>query len=178
MKLLIAFAAASLLAACSPAPEEPTLGAVAPVSAPAPAPVTAPAIPVATAAPAAANAITVLVHKSPTCSCCSGWVQHLRESGFVVQVDDTDDMDPIKARLGVPAEMAACHTAEVGGYFVEGHVPAADIRRLLAEKPAARGLAVPGMPMGSPGMGEPGSGPPYTVELIAADGSSQPFQQH
>jgi hypothetical protein len=171
MKSLIAIAAFVVLVACARTPE-PTV----PVLASAPAKPAAIPVPIPT--PTAESAVTVLVHKSPTCSCCSGWVDHLRQAGFVVQVDDTDVMDPIKSRLGVPAEKAACHTAEVGGYFIEGHVPASDIRRLLAEKPAARGLAVPGMPMGSPGMGEPGSGSPYTVELIAADGSSRPFQQH
>lgn len=173
MKSFLVLTAGVLLAACARAPA-PTAPLPTAPSANVPA-----AIPVAlTPAPTAANAVTVLVHKSPTCSCCSGWVEHLRAAGFVVQVDDTDALDPIKTRLGVPADKAACHTAEVGGYFIEGHVPADDIRRLLAEKPAARGLALPGMPMGSPGMGEPGSGPAYTVELIAADGSSQPFQQH
>jgi hypothetical protein len=171
MKSVILLASVVLLAACGRAPES-TLSAV--VATPA----AAPSIPVAMAAPAAVTADTVLVHKSPSCSCCSGWVEHLRQSGFIVEVDDTDAMDPIKARLGVPTEKAACHTAEVGGYFIEGHVPAADVRRLLAERPAARGLALPGMPMGSPGMGPPGSGSAYTVELIAADGSSQPFEQH
>ena len=171
MKSMNLLASAVLLAACARAPES-TLSAV--VATPA----AAPSMPIAMPGPAAAAAVTVLVHKSPSCSCCSGWVEHLRQSGFVVQVDDTDAMDPIKARLGVPAGKAACHTAEVGGYFIEGHVPASDIRRLLAERPAARGLALPGMPMGSPGMGEPGSGPAYTVELISADGSSRPFQQH
>jgi len=173
MRYLLVAATTLLLAACARAPEAtvpsapPVVAAAVSVAVPAPPPVAIPA-----------DMVTVLVHKSPTCGCCGGWVEHLRASGFVVQVDDTDSLDLIKARLGVPADKAACHTAEVGGYVIEGHVPAEDIRRLLAEKPAARGLVLPGMPMGSPGMGEPGSGPPYTVELLATDGSSRSFQQH
>ena len=175
--LALVLAAALAAAACGrvPAPEAATSEIVAnPPAVPTPV-----APPVAReTAPTPADALLVLVHKSPTCSCCEGWVQHLREAGFVVQVDDTEALDPIKQRLGVPRDKASCHTAEVGGYVIEGHVPAEDIHRLLAEKPQARGLALPGMPIGSPGMGEPGSGPPYTVELIAPDGSSTAFAQH
>ena len=98
------------------------------------------------------SAIAVTVYKSPTCMCCNAWVDHLKENGFVVTAVDTTDVDAVKQRLGVAPQHAACHTATVGGYVVEGHVPAADIRRLLAEKPAITGLAVPGMPVGSPGM--------------------------
>jgi hypothetical protein len=99
----------------------------------------------------------ITVHKDPGCGCCTGWVQHLERSGFTAKVIETRNLDPIKARLGVPDDLAACHTAEIDGYVIEGHVPAGAIKRLLTEKPAARGLAVPGMPVGSPGMegGEP-----------------------
>src|SRR5262245_34015790 len=86
----------------------------------------------------------VTVYKSPSCGCCSKWVAHMREAGFTVEVRDVDNVHPIKMRVGLP-----CHTAEVGGYFLEGHVPAADVKRLVTEKPAAKGLAVPGMPVGS-----------------------------
>jgi len=116
----------------------------------------------------------VTVHKDPNCGCCSGWVQHLREAGFAVAVDDASDLDAVRRRLGIPPELRACHTAEMDGYLLEGHVPAVALRRLLAERPKARGLAVPGMPSGSPGMnGEP---QPYTVMLFEADGH-RPFMR-
>lgn len=119
------------------------------------------------------------VHRSPSCGCCLKWVEHLRESGFRVSVNDTDDMQAVKQRLGVPENQRSCHTAQVGGYFVEGHVPAADIRRLLKEKPKARGLAVPGMPLGSPGMEVPdGTKQPYAVELVSRDGSTTTYSRH
>ncbi len=109
---------------------------------------------------AAGAAITV--HKDPNCGCCSGWVDHLQASGYAAKVIETADIDAVKKRLGVPADLAACHTAEVGGYIVEGHVPARAIAKLLAERPSAKGLAVPGMPAGSPGMG----GDPEVYEVI------------
>lgn len=119
------------------------------------------------------------VHKTPTCGCCTVWVEHVREAGFEVDVVDVDDLGPVKQRLGVPYAKGSCHTAEVGGYLVEGHVPASDIARLLAEAPAARGLVLPGMPLGSPGMEMPdGRRDAFTVELVDADGSAQPFQHH
>ena len=99
----------------------------------------------------------MVVSKDPNCRCCSGWVEHVRASGFPVETIETSDLAPIKQRLGVPPDLAACHTAEIGGYAIEGHVPAAAINRLLSERPAAKGLAVPGMPVGSPGMEVPGS---------------------
>lgn len=120
-----------------------------------------------------------LVHKSPTCGCCELWVDHLKEAGFQVEVRDAEDITPVKQRLGVPYGKGSCHTAEIGGYFVEGHVPAADIKRLLAEKPNAKGLVLPGMPMGSPGMEAPdGKAQPYTVELVGRDGTTSPFSAH
>lgn len=94
----------------------------------------------------------VVVYKTPRCGCCADWVAHLRANGFSVTVEEMQDLSPIKARFGVPADLESCHTATVDGYVVEGHVPASDVKRLLAEKPAARGIAVPGMPVGSPGM--------------------------
>jgi hypothetical protein len=121
----------------------------------------------------------VMVHKSPTCGCCVVWVKHLEAAGFSVKTQDSNDMDAIKSRLGVPAGKGSCHTAEVGGYFVEGHVPAADIKRLLAEKPDARGLTVPGMPLGSPGMEVPdGRVQPYAVELVGRDGRTRVYSRH
>ncbi|WEX09226.1 DUF411 domain-containing protein [Chelativorans sp. AA-79] len=109
----------------------------------------------------------VSVTKDPSCGCCDGWVAHIEAAGFPVRVVESVDMDGLKRRLGVPAELASCHTAEVGGYVVEGHVPAPAIRRLLAERPDARGLAVPDMPAGSPGMDFPGVDPePYEAFLF------------
>jgi hypothetical protein len=94
----------------------------------------------------------IMVYRDPSCGCCGGWVDHLRQSGYAVTVDERSDLDPIKRQLGVPAELWACHTASVAGYAVEGHVPAHALTRLLAERPTLKGLAVPGMPIGSPGM--------------------------
>ncbi|KGM57624.1 copper amine oxidase [Lysobacter arseniciresistens ZS79] len=121
----------------------------------------------------------MLVHKSPSCGCCVHWVEHMREAGFTVEVRDVDNVQAVKDRVGVPTGKASCHTAEVGGYFIEGHVPAADVKRLLAEAPEARGLTVPGMPAGSPGMELPdGRVQPYAVELVANDGSTTEFSRH
>jgi hypothetical protein len=117
---------------------------------------------IATGASAAAKP-AISVSKDPYCGCCTGWVEHLRRNGFVATVVDSADMQAVKARLGVPAELASCHTAEIAGYVIEGHVPARAINRLLTEKPKARGLAVPGMPAGSPGME---GGKPETYEVV------------
>ena len=120
-----------------------------------------------------------IVHKTASCGCCGVWADHLKAAGFLVEIRDTDDMHPVKQRLGVPAGKASCHTAEIGGYVVEGHIPASDIKRLLEERPTARGLVLPGMPAGSPGMEMPdGYVQPYTVELVRTDGSTEPFAQH
>lgn len=115
-------------------------------------------------------AADITVYRSPSCGCCGAWVDHLRENGFSVTVREQDDLDPVKALLGVPGALQACHTATVGGYVVEGHVPARDIRRLLAEQPRGIGLAVPGMPAGSPGMEQGGEVEPYEVLLFGAGG--------
>jgi len=98
---------------------------------------------------------TITVYKDPGCGCCKSWIEHLIKHGYRVDAKDTPDMTAIKRTLGVPDGLAACHTAIVNGYLIEGHVPAADIARLLKEKPKVAGLAVPGMPMGSPGMEGP-----------------------
>lgn len=121
----------------------------------------------------------MIVHKDPNCGCCEKWIEHVRAAGFTVDVRNESDMNPIKERLGVPYGKGSCHTAEVGGYVIEGHVPAEDILRLLAEKPDARGLTVPGMPAGSPGMELPdGRVQAYAVELIARNGSVTTFAHH
>lgn len=104
----------------------------------------------------------VTVHKDPNCGCCGGWADHLKAAGFPVNILNSTDLAAVRRRLGVPDDLAGCHTAEMAGYVVEGHVPAPAIKRLLSEKPQAKGLAVPGMPLGSPGM----DGPPEVYEVI------------
>jgi hypothetical protein len=99
---------------------------------------------------------TITVYKSPTCGCCSKWIEHMRSHGFEVKSMDVEDITSVKTANGVPPEAASCHTALVGGYVLEGHVPADSVKRLLREKPKVAGLAVPGMPVGSPGMEVPG----------------------
>lgn len=121
----------------------------------------------------------IAIHKDPNCGCCKVWAAHLRNAGFKVTEHEEDDMALIKRKLGVPEGKYSCHTAEVDGYVIEGHVPAADIKRLLAERPDAKGLTVPGMPLGSPGMEVPdGRADAYTVELFKADGSSAPYAEY
>ncbi len=112
----------------------------------------------------AASGLVITVHKDPACDCCTGWVTHLEQNGFRVQVIETQELNRVKSRLGVPSDLAACHTAEADGFVLEGHVPAAAAKRFLAELPRAKGLAVPGMPSGSPGMG--GDAEEYEVILF------------
>lgn len=126
----------------------------------------------------AANAAQLTVHKSPYCGCCAKWIEHVQKQGFTVKVVETEDMASVKKRLGVPDKMASCHTTQAGGYFIEGHVPAADIKRLLAQKPRAAGIAVPGMPAGSPGMDMGGQRQPYATILVQRDGKTKLFAQH
>ena len=104
---------------------------------------------------AAAEPAEIHVYKTPSCGCCNGWIDHLRANGFSVRATDVRNLTPIKRSNGIPPELASCHTALVDGYVVEGHVPAEDVRRMLEKKPAIAGLAVPGMPIGSPGMEGP-----------------------
>lgn len=161
-----------LATACARASEEA-------VSSPATATATASAVEATAGATIDRELPLAIVHKTASCGCCGVWADHLKAAGFAVEIRDTDDMHPVKQRLGVPAGKASCHTAEIGGYVVEGHIPASDIKRLLKERPTARGLVLPGMPAGSPGMEMPdGHVQPYTVELVLADGSTQPFAQH
>ena len=129
--------------------------------------------------PSSTHLPPLTVYKSPTCSCCIKWVEHMRDAGFEVTVNDVDNVHPVKMRVGVPPGKGSCHTAEVGGYFLEGHVPASDVKRLLTQRPAAKGLAVPAMPLGSPGMEVPdGRKQPYDVELVANDGTTSRFSRH
>jgi hypothetical protein len=120
------------------------------------------------------------VWKSPTCGCCKDWIAILEAEGFSVKAIDEGNA-AVRQRLGIPARLGSCHTALIGGYAVEGHVPAREIRRLLAEKPAAVGLTVPGMPIGSPGMDGPeygGRRDPYDVLLVLRDGSTRVFASY
>ena len=119
----------------------------------------------------------MIVYKSPTCGCCTAWVDHVKQAGFRVVVHDTVDVQPVKDRWGVPAALASCHTARVGRYVIEGHVPASDIQRMLKEKPAFAGIATPGMPMGSPGMESPRP-EPYDVVSFEKHGKTAIYARH
>ena len=117
---------------------------------------------------------TVLVYKSPTCGCCNGWVEHMEAAGFTVDARDVRDLMTVKRDGGVPPQMSSCHTAIIDGYVVEGHVPADQVKRLLAERPEGAGIAVPGMPIGSPGMEGPNP-QPYQVLSFSHDGQPGVF---
>jgi len=128
----------------------------------------------------AASGPAVQVWKSPTCGCCHDWIAHMEAHGFRVTAHDDGNTDA-RARAGLPVKYGSCHTAYVGGYAVEGHVPAADVQRLLKERPAAIGLAVPGMPIGSPGMDGPAYGgrrDAYQVLLVLRDGTARVWSDH
>ncbi|CRK74760.1 Protein of unknown function, DUF [Nereida ignava] len=128
----------------------------------------------------AATGPLMQVVKDPNCGCCGAWINVMASAGFDVKVRDVpyDDLVQLKADSGISDEMASCHTAHVDGYIIEGHVPAPDIERLLAERPDAIGLAVPGMPWGSPGMGPENKRDAYTVYLIRKDGSVETFTEY
>ena len=125
----------------------------------------------------ASAADAVDVYKSPYCGCCGKWVEHLRQAGFDVRTHDVNDVPAARQRFGMPEHLGSCHTAKVAGYVVEGHVPAADIQRLLKEKPKAIGIAVPSMPPGSPGMESP-KPVPYNTLLVQAGGATSVFAKH
>ena len=129
------------------------------------------------AAPGALNT-EITVFRSPDCHCCSRWIAHMEAAGFQIQDTITEDMAAIKDQYGVPDRLASCHTAIADGYVLEGHVPAADVQRLLATRPAVVGLAAPGMPMGSPGMETDSKAEPYTVFSFTASGATAPFSEH
>lgn len=132
----------------------------------------------ASSAWAAPAAPVVDVYKSPTCGCCTKWIDHLKANGFAVRSHDTQDVAQHKQRLGIPAGYDSCHTAVVGGYVIEGHVPASDIKRLLKEKPQARGLTVPGMPIGSPGMEQGNQKDKYEVILLDKNGAPRVYSRY
>jgi hypothetical protein len=124
--------------------------------------------------------LLVEVWKDPTCGCCKDWVKHLQDNGFAVKVNESGNT-AMRAKLGMPAQLGSCHTGLVGGYAIEGHVPASDIRRLLQQKPQAVGLTVPGMPVGAPGMDDPAYGgrrDPYDVLLVLPSGQSRVFASY
>jgi hypothetical protein len=126
-----------------------------------------------------ADAADIVVYKDPNCGCCRKWVDYMRDAGYSVEARNTRNLPAIKAEQGVPNQARSCHTAIVAGYFIEGHVPAADVRRLLSERPDIRGLSAPGMPVGSPGMEVPGQAPqPYQVLAIGSDGTATVFASH
>jgi hypothetical protein len=118
-----------------------------------------------------------VVYKSPTCGCCASWVAHMKANGFRTKVVEQSDINAVKQRFGVPAQLASCHTALVGGYVVEGHVPASAVKRLLKENPGALGVSAPGMPIGSPGMDGP-SQQPFAVQLFDERGRTRAFESY
>jgi hypothetical protein len=120
----------------------------------------------------------VTVYKSPTCGCCSKWIEHMQGNGFEVKAVDVEDIDLVKRTYGVPAAAASCHTALVNGYVIEGHVPAESVSRLIREKPALAGIAVPGMPAGSPGMEVPGRKDSYSVISFDKAGQQSVYEKH
>jgi hypothetical protein len=122
-------------------------------------------------APRSASAMTITTYKSPTCGCCQKWIDILRADGFDVQVEDMPDVTPVKAQHAIPPRLWSCHTSVIEGYAVEGHVPPDLIRRMVQERPAFAGIAVPGMPVGSPGMEQGTEKEPYQVVSFTRDGS-------
>jgi len=138
----------------------------------------------ATSVPTSASATPqikpeVVMYKPPTCDCCTGWAEHLRQDGFTVVINKREDMEAIKTKFGVTKKLASCHTAIVDGYVIEGHVPAADVDRLLKERPDIVGLTAPGMPMKSPGMQAVGLQPQgYTVLAFDKDGNTTVFHRY
>jgi hypothetical protein len=131
------------------------------------------------AAVAAPDPKTMTIYMSPTCGCCAKWVEHVEAAGFKTVVHEDEDMETVKDSLGVPKDVRSCHTAQVEKYLIEGHVPAEDIKSLLAKKPAASGLAAPGMPASSPGMAVPGQPhEAYDVLLFRRDGKTEVYARH
>ena len=125
----------------------------------------------------AQSTLGIEVYKNQYCGCCHEWIKHLEKNGFKVTANDVPDTAPVRESLGIPVKLGSCHTAKIGGYAIEGHVPAADIKRLLKEKPKAIGLAVPGMPAGSPGMESPNP-QPYNTLLVMKDGTTKVWAKH
>ncbi|MEB3231185.1 MAG: DUF411 domain-containing protein [Leptolyngbyaceae bacterium] len=131
-----------------------------------------------TMAQPAATDYEITVFRSPTCGCCGQWIEHMQAAGFTVKDEITQDMDAVKQQYGISSGLASCHTTVAGNYVIEGHVPAEDVQRLLAEAPDIAGIAVPGMPIGSPGMESGSYIEPYTVIAFSADGTNTVFANH
>jgi hypothetical protein len=135
--------------------------------------------PAAPVAGSSAKPTPITIYKSSSCECCAKWVDHVRDNGFEPMVHDEEDMDAIKAQLGVPEGVRSCHTALVGKHLIEGHVPASDIKRLVVEQPRVAGLAVPGMPPGTPGMAQPGAKiAGFEVVAFQLDGTTKTFARY
>lgn len=120
----------------------------------------------------------VVSFRSPSCGCCEGWIEHMQAQGFQIEDNVVDDIEAVKREHHVPPDLASCHTAIANGYVIEGHIPAADVSRLLAEKPDVLGIAVPGMPIGSPGMESGDIQQPYAVYTFTENGTPEVFQDH
>jgi hypothetical protein len=163
-------ALAAAVAACAAPPEQTRAAEAAPAK-----PAANAASAVHAAGHSAESSLLAVVYKTPSCGCCKKWVEHLEANGFKVEVHDMDEVEPVKVALGVPGQLASCHTAKVGDYVFEGHVPAETIQRVLREKPAAAGFAVPGMPMGSPGMEGPTTDR-YDVVAFNEDGTTRVYE--
>ena len=131
-----------------------------------------------TVSQSAGNNKIMVVYHDPSCGCCTKWIDHMEKSGFKVRDIRTTNMDEVKERLHVPDHLMSCHTAIIGGYVIEGHVPAADVKRLLEQRPDVQGLSVPGMPLGSPGMEYQGREQPYNVLLFNASGDTGTFSHY
>lgn len=136
--------------------------------------------PLTLARPAFASAREIKVYKTPTCSCCGAWIEHLGKAGFSASVTELEQeaLTALKTQSGLTPELSSCHTGFIEGYFIEGHVPASDVQRLLAERPTALGLTVPGMPIGSPGMEVGDQKDPYDTLLVLRGGGTEVFQHH
>lgn len=132
----------------------------------------------APARPAADSPVEITVYRSPTCTCCGRWLEHMKQNGFAIKDIKTEDMDALKRQKGVPNALQSCHTAIVGGYVVEGHVPAQDVRALLEKKPAIVGISVPGMPVGTPGMEMGGRKDPFAVVQFDKSGKVTVFHDY
>ena len=134
---------------------------------------------VSRAADAAPAKLSIRVYKDPSCGCCTGWVEKLRQAGFLTTTTETADMAAVKSRLRVPDDLASCHTGIIKGLVIEGHIPPSDVRKFVLQNRKSLGIAVPGMPTNSPGMEVPGApSEPYTVWEFFADGSRKPFAKH
>jgi hypothetical protein len=166
-------ASTAAIAACSPGVPEGTPGEPPAAAVNAPAPAARVAV-----EPIEPGEYTITVYKSPTCGCCTDWEEHMEENGFTVVSHVTDEVYPVKLANGLPAQLASCHTGFVEGYLVEGHVPASDVIRMLRERPQLAGIAVPGMPIGSPGMEYGNQRDPYDVIAYDSVGNLTVFARY